>query len=387
MAASHPAFLRRAALPALLLWLSPRAVRAEDAVRYKFQDYQEADGRVAVRVHGAAVEKQLGPDMLLKAEGVIDAIAGATPNGQPAPAGSDRVPLTRLTERRKAWNASLARQFAGVNVALGVAHSRESDYLSAGWSLNLLADFNQKNTTLLAGAAGTEDEVRVFHQVPWEDKRTRDFIVGLTQLLDPHTSLTLNVTRGRQRGYLADPYKLVQKETEILPGLSLPLTFPENRPDRRDKTIVLAALNRSVAPLHGALDLSYRWYRDSYDTTAHTVDAAWFQHLAGERVILRPGLRVHTQSAASFYHYRLDGTAIVPAAGAPRPGGPFYSSDYRLSALRTFTYGLKVIWNLSAALQVDAAFERYDMRGRDHVTPRSAYCRANIVTAGARYAF
>jgi hypothetical protein len=382
-----PLLLRRAALPALLLGLAPRAVRAEDAVRYKFQDYREADGRVSVRVQGAAVEKQLGTDTVLKVDGVIDAIAGATPNGQPAPAGSDQVPLTRLTERRKAWNASVAHQFGPINLAAGIGHSRESDYLSTGWSLNLLADCNQKNTTLLVGAAGTEDEVRVFYQVPWAEKRTRDFILGVTQLLDPRTSVTLNVTRGHQRGYLADPYKLVQKETEILPGLTLPLTFPENRPDRRDKTLVFAALNRTVASLHGALELSYRWYRDSYDSTAQTVDAAWFQHLAGDRLILRPGLRVHTQEAAGFYHFRLDGTAIVPSAGAPRPDGPFYSSDYRLSALRTFTYGLKAIWNLSPALQVDAAFERYDMRGQDHVTPRSAYPRASIVTAGLRYAF
>lgn len=382
-----PACLRRTALPVVLLGLAPRAARAEDAVRYKFQDYREADGRVSVRVHGAAVEKQLGTATVLKVDGVFDAIAGATPNGQPAPAGSDQVPLTRLTERRKAWNASVARQFGPINLAAGIGHSRESDYLSTGWSLNLLADCNQKNTTLLAGVAGTEDEVRVFYQEPWAEKRTRDFILGITQLLDPRTSVTLNVTRGHQRGYLADPYKLVQKETEILPGLTLPLTFPENRPDRRDKTLVFAALNRTVASLHGALELSHRWYRDNYDSTAQTVDAAWFQHLAGDRLILRPGLRVHTQEAASFYHYRLDGTAIVPAAGAPRPDGPFYSSDYRLSALRTFTYGLKAIWNLSPALQVDAAFERYDMRGKDHVTPRSAYPRASIVTIGARYAF
>ncbi len=387
MAHPIPTLARRAALPLLLLWLAPRPVRAEEAVRYKFQDYHETGGRIGVRVHGAAVEKQLGPDLLFKADGVIDAIAGASPDGRPAPAGSDQVPLARLTERRKAWNVSLARQFPRLNVALGAGRSRESDYHSDGASLNLLADFNQKNTTVLAGAAGTEDDVRVFHQTAWERKRTRDFLVGITQLLSPHTAATLNVTRGRQRGYLADPYKLVQKETEILPGLSLPLTFPENRPDRRDKTVVLAALNHSVAELRGALDLSYRWYRDSYDSTAHTIDAAWFQHLAGERLILRPGFRVHSQSAASFYHYRLDGTAIAPAPGGPRPAGPFYSSDYRLSALQTFTYGLKAVWNLSPALQVDAAFERYDMRGTDRVTPQSAYARANLVTLGARYAF
>ncbi len=373
-------------LSALLAWLAPRAARAEESVRYKYQDYQEMGGRISVRVHGAAVEKDFGTATRLKVEGVVDAIAGATPNGQPAPAGSDEVPLAKLTDRRKAWNAALSHQFTGVNLALGVANSRESDYVSNGASLNALFDFNQKNTTLLAGYATTDDDIRVFYQLDRAKKRTHDVIVGVTQLLDPRTSVTFNLTAGRQRGYLSDPYKLVQKDTEIVPGLSLPLTFAENRPAKRTKVIALAALNRAFPEVKGAADLSYRWYRDTYDTTAHTLEAAWFQHV-GEHLIVRPSVRFYDQSAADFYYYKLDGTAVVPTSGAPRPGGPFYSSDYRLSAMQTFTYGVKLICNLSEAWQFDAAFERYDMRGTDRVTPQSAYARANIITVGARFAW
>jgi hypothetical protein len=378
--------LRAAALSSLLIWAAPRAVRAEESVRYKYQDYREAGGRVAVEVHSAAIEKDFGPAMRLKVEGVVDAIAGATPNGQPAPAGSTQVPLSKLTDKRKAWNAAFSRQFERVNLALGVANSRESDYVSDGWSLNTLTDFNQKNTTLLAGVAGTHDDVKVFFQTPRARKRTNDVIVGVTQLLDRNTSLTANLTWGRQTGYLADPYKLVQKDTEIIPGVFLPLTFPENRPRERDKWIALAALNRAFPAAHGALDASYRATRDTFGLRTHTLDLAWFQH-AGSRVIVRPGLRFYQQNAADFYRYRLDGTSIVPTAGAPRPNGPFYSSDWRLSAMRTWNYGLKLIVNATDSLQFDAAFERYEMRGRDGVTPQSAYCRADILTLGAKYSW
>ena len=375
------------ALLGLLLTLaSPRSARAEDAVRYKYQDYAEMGGRVGVKVHGVAIEKDLGTADHLKVDGVMDAIAGATPTGQPAPAGIDQVPLAMLTERRKAWNATYAHQFSGVNVAVGAGNSRESDYVSDGWSLNTLTDLNQKNTTLLLGVAGTRDEVRVFHRKEWEDKRSLDLIAGVTQLLDPRATVTLNLTWGRTTGYLADPYKLVQKNTEVIPGVFLPLTFAENRPADREKWIGFAGYNRAFPEAKGALELSGRLYHDSYDTNAFTFEAAWFQHL-GERWILRPLVRFHDQGAASFYRYTLDGTPIVPTAGAPRPGGPFYSSDYRLSALQTFTYGVKLVWDASAALQFDAAFERYDMRGTDRVTPQSAYCRANIITVGARFAW
>lgn len=377
---------RAFAVSALLAVLLPRLARAESVVRYKYQDYQEMGGRIAVQVNSAGVEQDFGTATHLKLEGVIDAITGATPNGQPAPTGSDQVPLSQLHERRKAWSGSLAHQFSAVNVSVGAANSRESDYVSTGWSVNTLFDLNQKNTTLLAGLAGTDDDIKVFYQTPRAKKRTHDAILGVTQLLDPQTSVTLNLTWGRQRGYLADPYKLVQKNIEIIPGVSLPLTFAENRPDERDKWVVFTGLNRAFPEAHAAVDLSYRYYHDTYETNAHTIDAAWFQNI-GERVILRPGVRFYDQSAAKFYHYRLDDTSIVPTAGAPRPQGPFYSSDYRLSAMQTYTYGVKVIWNATDALQFDAAFERYDMRGTDRITPQSAYARANVVTLGARFSW
>jgi hypothetical protein len=377
---------RAAALAVALTWLAPRAARAEDAIDYKYQDYREMGGRIAVKTQGAHIEKALGTDTQLKLEGILDAIAGATPTGQPAPAGSDQVPLTHLTERRKAWDASLAHQFTVLKATIGVANSRESDYVSTGWSFNTAVDFNQKNTTLLAGVAGTDDDVKVFYQSERAKKRTNDVLLGITQLLGPRTSVSLNLTWGRQRGYLSDPYKLVQKETEIVPGVSLPLTFGENRPGERDKWIAFLGLNQALTEAHAAVELSYRLYHDDYGIDAHTFEAAWFQHL-GERVTLRPGVRFYDQSAARFYHYRLDDTAIVPTAGAPHPEGPFYSSDYRLSALQTFTYGAKLIWNVTDAWQIDAAFERYDMRGTDRVTPQSAYARANIIIAGAKFSW
>lgn len=386
MISAPPSSFRALALSALLVWLAPRAARAENSVAYKYQDYRETGGRIAIQTQGTYIEKDLGTDMHLKLEGLIDAITGATPSGQPAPAGSDQVPLSAIHERRKAWNADLSRQFSRVNVAIGFGNSRESDYVSNGWSLNTLTDFNQKNTTLLAGVAGTEDDIKVFFQSDRTKKHSNDVIVGLTQLLDPRTSVSFNLTWGRATGYLADPYKLVQKTTEIVPGVSLPLTFGENRPNERDKGIALLALNRAFPDLHGALDATYRFYRDSFGTRAHTFDVSWFQRI-GEKLILRPSLRVYEQTAADFYHYDLDTTSLAPLSGGPRPGGPFYSSDFRLSAFRSTNYGLKAIVNLTDSLTLDVAVERYEMRGRDGVTPASAYCKANIVTAGLKYSW
>ena len=376
-------------LAAALAWLSPRAARAENSLAFKYEDYRESGGRIAVQTQGAYLEQNLGTEMHLKLSGLLDSITGATPTGEPAPAGSDQVGTSLLhAERRKAWSADLSRQFGRINLAVGGANSRESDYISNGWSLNTLTDFNQKNTTLLAGYAGTDDKIKIFYnsRLPRQRKHTNDAILGVTQLLDPRTSVSLNLTWGRASGFLSDPYKLVQKNTEIFPGIFLPLTFGENRPAYREKWIVFTGLNRSFAEPHGALEASYRFYHDTFGTAAHTVDVAWFQHV-GEKLVLRPSVRFYDQTAARFYVYNLNNSKIAPFTGGPRPNGPFYSSDFRLSKLRSYTYGLKAIWNITDAFALDAALEQYDMHGRDGVTPNSAYCTARIITAGVKYSW
>ena len=372
-----------ALLLGLLASWPQRAARADDSLNYKYEGYQEAAGRIDVKEQAGAVSQDLTPEMNLKLTGTLDAIAGATPTGQPAPAGASQVPLTQMTERRKEWTGDLSRQFSNVSVDAGFADSRESDYVSAGWSVNASVDFNQKNTTLLVGAAGTSDRVEVFFEPAYLPKRTANGIVGVTQLLDPLTSVSFTVTWGRAVGYLGEQRKLVEKSIQFLPGIFLPESFGENRPDKKDHASAVLAANRAFPALKGAAEGSYRFYRDTFGVTGNTLEAAWYQHL-GAKFALRPSLRFYDQTAASFYYYNLDDTAIVPTH-IPTGRGPFYSSDYRISALEDYSVGAKAIWNLGDRLELDVAFERFRMRGRDGVTSQSAYPLAAITTAGAKF--
>ena len=361
----------------------PRSpARAEDSIAYKYETYREADGRIKVETQSGSAEHNFGADTQLKLTGTIDAIAGATPTGEPARPGSDQVATTQMHDRRKAWSGDLSHQFPRVKVDVGLANSRESDYVSAGASVNTLTDFNQKNTTLLLGLAGTDDDVKVSYQGIYVKKHTDEAVAGVKQLLSPLTFVAFNLTYGRATGFLGDPYRRIQKSTEIFPGIFLPRTYPENRPDRREHSIAYASLNHAVAPLHGALEASYRFYRDTFGTASHTLGATWLQKI-GDRFVLSPSLRYYQQSAADFYRVTLDGTSIVPGS-RPTAAGPFYSADYRLAKLRTWDYSLKAVWNVSSALQLDAAVEHYEMQGRDGYTLASAFPRAKMVTLGAR---
>jgi hypothetical protein len=375
--------LRRPSLLLLaLLAVSRPALRAEHQLSYKFQSWQEDNGRVRVDAHYALAETDVSLATRIRLMGVIDTIAGATPTGAPPAEGSDQVPLAHLDDVRRAWQAELTHQFTRHSLSGSVSSSRESDYTSRAFALNALTFFNQKATTLLTGIGRADDKVSPrFFSAP-RPKRTDEVIVGLTQLLNPRTSVTVNLTYSQARGYLSDPYKLVGRTVELLPGLTLPLTFPENRPSSKDRWIVLASVNRRIESVGAAIEASYRWTDDSFGTTSHTGTIEWYQRL-GPRLILRPGLRVYQQSAADFYHPRLDLTGVQPSEAATGLA-PHYSSDYRLAALRTYTIGWKLVWEPLPRLAVDATYERYLMRLRDSLTPRSAPVDADVFTVGVR---
>lgn len=378
---------RSAATPfaLFLLLASPRNLaRAEDSLSYKFENYTESGGRVGVQTQGLIANQDIGGDIQFGLTMVTDAIAGATPTGVPAPAGSSQVPLAHLSDHRKAWEADLSRQFDRMNISAGFSESREHDYISKGWSLNTLTDFNEKNTTLLAGVDSHDDNVETFYdpQHLYVKKRAFSAIIGVTQLLDPVTKVTVNFTWARETGYLSDQYKLVEQNVEIIPGSFFPLVFSENRPSEHNSGAAYFALNRAFPRLNGALEGSYRFYGDTYGVVANTAEIRWIEKI-GRHFTASPELRLHEQGAARFYYYDMNSTDIVPSA-VPNPDGPAYSSDYRLSSLYTTTYGIRTAWSPCDRLQLNLAYDRYTMRGRDGITPQSAYPRANIFTVGAK---
>jgi len=386
-----PRSLKNASRPAaaplalfLMLALPRPPARADGSVTYRYEDFDEAGGRIGVHTQGVIVDQDIGGAVQFTATLVDDAIAGASPTGAPAPAGSNQVPLAHLSDHRKAWEADLSRRLGRVDVSVGAAQSREHDYVSRGWSLNTLTELNGRNTALLLGVAGHGDDVETFFdpQHAYVQKHSFSAIAGVTQLLDKRTSVTLNLTWGRETGFLSDQYKLVVKSLELLPGVFLPLGYPENRPDERNTGTAYVSVDRAFPALRGALEASCRFYGDTFDVAASTVEVRWLQK-AGERLTLAPELRCYEQGAARFYYYNLDETDIAPTH-VPNPNGPAYSSDYRLSSLYSVTCGIKATWKPVERLELVLALDRYEMRGRDGVTPQSAYPVANIVSAGAK---
>jgi len=405
-----PGVWRPAVLAILLILLEPLRPRAEDRVEFRYEGYFEQDNRMSVNTAGVWFQTDLDSKMVLQGEVVYDAISGATPSGGPPPPDVAEVPTIQFSDRRYAGNLGLDIRQGRLTHSPSVSYSYEHDYKSFGIAYNALVDFNQRNTTLALGFAHNFDEVSGIYQPDFASKGTSDVLIGLTQLLGPRTTLTVNATLGYNDGYLTDPYKGVNFYYAFpdpsFDALPYGVNSGEKRPSHRFRQVGYLGVNHYVKPLEGALETSFRLGHDDWGILSQTVDINWAQKL-GRRVIVTPQFRFYHQSAADFYATRFTGDPLFPDgtpysydaldnvllfpgdAGFPNgsvsevPAFPdAYSSDYRLSQLNTYTFGGTLTVKVAEMATLTFTYKRYRMVGTDGVTLESAYPTANVYTAG-----
>lgn len=381
---------------------------------YRYSDYQEDGGRVRVHTQTTHFEATLNPRLALKGDMVYDAISGATPTGRPPEPGSSQVELVRTRDQRYSGNLAAELKYGRTTTTPQLSYGTESDYRSAGFSLNEAVDFNQRNTTLLAGVAHNSDRLKGSFHRDWITKDTTDGLLGVNQLLGPHTYLTVNLTAGYADGYLTDPYKGVKFFADYPAAVAFldpaSFTYGEQRPSHKFRQIAQAGLTHYFEAVQGSLEAGYRFHHDSYGIFSHTAELSWHQKL-GRKVMISPQFRYYHQTAARFYGAQFKGdpglspegdrgavqsdgsilfshdptfpgdAVAADVFGVPAPAA-FFSSDYRLSRLNTFSYGLTASWRVHDRVSLEAAYLRYEMHGLDGVTSPSAYPRAHIFTIG-----
>ena len=378
-----------------LLQLHP--ARGEDHLDYRFERYQEENGRIGVDTQAWLLEKKLTSWLTLKGQMVYDAISGATPNGAPPAALvrfpwdvqgplSTSVPTAQMKDERWAGSVDAMFSFGPHHITPQYSYSTEHDYVSRGVALNYALDLNEKNTTLQLGWSHNFDTVLPYHGtyifLP-QSKDQDDVLVGITQLLGPKTVLTADFTFRNARGYLADPYRGVVFDDYPVAD---PPYYNEIRPNYRQSYIGYLSLTQYLTPLHASVEGSYRFSRDTFGISAHTLDLQWRQKI-GRRVVLSPLFRFYHQTAANFYGDQFPGDPGLYPVFDPTPIPTYYSADYRLSKIETFTFGVEASIKVIESLSLDFAYKRYEMFGLDNVTSPTAYPKANIFSIGARLWF
>jgi hypothetical protein len=384
-------------IQATLTLFSLHAVQArgENTAGYRYENYKEGGDRINIETQSGLFEIAPKSWLTLKTDVVYDAISGATPTGAPPPASitnwvtdpsgnpppgasSTSVPLSPMTDER--WAGSIAATFSYKQHRLTpqFSYSHEHDYHARGAALNYSLDLNQKNTTLNLGVSHNWDDVLpngFLHTT--ESKNADDVILGVNQLLGPKTVLTANLAFGNARGYLNDQYKGVLFESTPQGDPAAPALEPEQRPDDRNKYIAYLSLTQDITPLDASVEGSYRFFHDTFDINAHTVQLGWNQKI-GKFLLVSPFFRYYYQGEANFYVTQLPDYDTRPE---------FYSADYRLSQLQTFTLGVSASVKLKEWLWLDVGYKRYIMEGLDGETSSTAYPKAHIVSVGGRVWF
>lgn len=368
------------ALSGLLHLASLTRTRAEDRLDYRYEDYAEEGGRIHVRTHGAYFDAELKSWLSLKGNYIHDAISGATPTGAPPLPGQSTVPKATIDEIRNAGYLEPTFRIRNHSLSPQIAYSTESDYESLGISLNDSIELNEKNTTLAIGLSHSFDRVLPNEGesiTETQDKGTTDGLIGVTQLLGPQTLLTANLTLGYANGYLSDPYKRVLfDDFPYNPGQPYTV-WPENRPGHKFRQVVYLSLQQYFEKVRGAAELGYRFHHDDWGVLAHTVSVQWNQKI-GKILLVSPLFRFYTQTEADFYATHFPGDPSDPQVPLPS----YYSADYRLSALNSFTYGVSLTGRVHEHLSLAFSYKRYDMVGTDGVTAADQYPKANVFTGG-----
>lgn len=286
---------------------------------------------------------RIGEDWEIAASAAVDIVSGASPQLVSNRTGTVVQTITgaSVNDRRNTWDAKVSRRLGEGTVSVSRAVSREEDYVSHAFGIEARYDLNQRNTTLIAGFGRSNDRVGSSDDpLLDEGRRTREYLVGVTQVLSQLSALQSTLTATRGEGYYNDPYKVTF--TFFPPGQGLPLLTSDRRPSGRD-TLAWLTRYRQHFPAAGAtLQADYRFYRDDWGVRAHTLEVAW-QHALGDRWSIRPGLRYYTQAAADFYS---------PTNSRPAP--PVHSSDQRLAAFGGLTPSLKLIARFEGGTTVEA---------------------------------
>ncbi|MEN8785274.1 MAG: DUF3570 domain-containing protein [Akkermansiaceae bacterium] len=367
---------------------------SQEVLRYRYQFYDEDDGRIDVESNYLDYKVAWGKSTA-SLRLAVDSLTGMTPTGTHAPGDPDDWLFQTISDERRVGVATIEHEVNDYNLSFEYAHSKEVDYRSNAVTGKVSRQFNQKNTTVTAGVAFAFDEVLATpftNNLNDEDKDTFDLNFGVSQILSQNTILDLNLGYGHNSGYLSDPYRRIsQQKTEIIDGPFGPIpvegtfNYAENRPDELDRFVVKASVRHYFQPVNAALKFSYRFFANTNSVEGHTFEVKWIQEI-NRHLSFTPYVRYYRQSEADFYYTSLTGTGID---GTDRIDGsePNYSSDYRLSKLEALTYGVRVAWDPLDNMTLDVQWERYEMSGLRTETPGTFFPSANVLSVGAQFRF
>ena len=332
--------------------------------------YSEADDRVSVNKAIAKLSGDITDDDRATISLVLDTMSGATPSGTVRSKTSSVSTFTsasgastniggntspdkvEFSDTRLAFSLDWEHnQSRLTQLVYGGSLSVENDYQSYGASVSMNMDNEDRSVTYTVGLASSYDKIfRKTGGTPAPLSNTEDNIIlgdgdryvyeligGLSKVINKRTVGQLNLSMTYSDGYHSDPYKVISEadlvgdsDNDIFTYTEVERYF-ESRPVTRLRNSIYTAMAHQYGEKNEVVHLSYRYYWDDWDITAHSIDLKHRKPF-GRNGYIEPHVRYHRQSAAEFFRHHLD-------IGEPLP--EFASADYRLDEMTGLTIGLQ----------------------------------------------
>lgn len=296
-------------------------------------------------------------ELTLRASWEADIVSGASVAVVDAPSPDvDAISsATQLADFRNVFSGGLELRSEFGALRASYSHGFENDYRSHSFTIGARTEIFDRNTTFDLSYARGFDEVCDRFQPNDQDPVTRQrldssegcftdamdrmvhsidlqtFQGSWTQAWAPIFVTQVTVTGQLVDGFQSNPYRAVWLGRTAA---------QEHHPDHRFRYAGSLAGRLWIEPMNGAIHLSGRLYRDSWDVRSVTAELAYEQVIDGA-LRLRIRGRYYRQGAAAFYS---DDYALMPR-------GQYFTGDRELADMETFLAGAQITWTLTAGTE------------------------------------
>ena len=300
----------------LLVYVNAAALPEDRAdIQYHYYD----GGGVEVDGPTVLVRKSFAEKFSIYGKYHQDSITGASPD---VLAGA-----SRYSEDRDEY--SIGGTYLHDNTLMGLfyTYSDETDYEANTAGFSISHDMFGDLTTIGLGFTSSWDTIERVDAPDFEEKLRRyQYRLSLSQVITKTFTANLSYEATVEDGYLNNPYRFVII-ANVPQGLGSEV-YPGTRTGQATAIRATKYWN-----FRGATSFGYRYFRDTWDITAHTVDFNYAQYL-GSRWLADLYLRYYTQDAADFYSNNF--------ATAQN----FMARDKELSSFDSYSIGAKVSYKL-----------------------------------------
>jgi Protein of unknown function (DUF3570) len=340
------------ALLVLCLFLATTA-RAQSTIDVTNTVFYEAGGPLHMTVVNPRVAADVAASELLSLQAgwEADVVTGASVAVVDAPGNGavDAVTgATKLYDMRNVFHGGASLRGDNTRLSANYGYGFENDYRSHALSVTAASELFERNTTLEIGYSRGWDAVCDLAQpqaeqavqrqrLPSSDgcfERTSTANPRTTHAIDLHAlsgswtqawtpifNTQWSVNAQLISGFQSNPYRAVWL------GRS---AAQEHHPNERARYGTTLAARVWLRPIGGALQLSARLYRDTWDVRAASGEIAYERPL-GALVRFRLRARYYRQGAAAFYS---DDYALAPR-------GQYFTGDRELSSMHSWLGGAR----------------------------------------------